>query len=208
MPGYKLYFRSGSGSMVIEAALRLARVDFERVDVPDRQTQKLAEFRTISPTGKIPVLVTPLGETIVETMAMLIVLDERHPNAKLLPERGTPDRIVALQWLSFLAASTYPATLRYYYAIRFSTKKNDQTAKGIQDAASLALDADFAVLAPMFKGPLLLGKDLTITDVYAAMIADWHEPATKLPAMIALKNAVLQNEHVAAAWASHGYGDW
>jgi glutathione S-transferase len=208
MPGYKLYFRSGSGSMVIEAALRMAGVEFEMIDVPDRQKQKMPEFRLISPTGKIPVLITPQGETIIETLAILLVLDEHHPKAKLLPERGSVERTTALQWLTFLAASTYPAAIRYYYSIRFSTDKSEAVAAGINAAAARDLDADFAVLAPMFKGPLLLGSELTITDVYAAMIADWHEPATKLPAMIAVKKAVLKNEHVAAAWASHGYGDW
>lgn len=47
---------------------------------------------------------------------------------------------------------------------------------------------------------------MTITDVYAAMLADWYDPAKRLPDIGALVNRVLENPAVAEAWHNHGFG--
>ena len=205
MTSYKLYWRAGSGSMVTEAALRMAGTDYILVDVPTKAEQRGDTFRAINPAGKIPILITPDGQTIFESMAILLVLDERHKQAGLLPAYGTSDRAIALQWLAFLSSSTYPAALRFYYPHRFTTDKTPDAISAVKAAGANALDADCAIVAAALKGPFLLGETLSITDVYLAMIADWHEPAMDIPAIQTLKTAMLKNAAVKAAWDNHEY---
>ena len=202
---YKLYWRAGSGSMVAEAALRMAGVNYNLIDVPSKTEQRSEAFRAINPAGKIPVLITPEGQTIIESMAILLALDERNKQARLLPDYGTVDRATALQWLAFLSASTYPAALRFYYPHRHTTGTSSEEIAAVKAAGAKSLDADFAILCAAIKGPFLLGDTMTITDVYLAMIADWHEPAMELPAIKTLKAAMLKNAAVKAAWDNHEY---
>jgi len=65
---------------------------------------------------------------------------------------------------------------------------------------------DFAQLAAAIQGPFLLGQTITITDVYAAMLADWYDPAKDLPDIAILVHAVLKNPAAAEAWRHHGFG--
>jgi glutathione S-transferase len=202
---YKLYWRSGSGSMIGEAALQMAGADYILIDVPTKAEQRNPKFRAINPAGKIPVLITPEGQTIIESMAIVLALDERHKAAGLLPAYGSAERPVALQWLAFLSSSTYPAALRFYYPHRFTTDTTPEVVTSVKAAGAKAMDADFAILAAALKGPFLLGQTLTITDVYLAMIADWHEPAMEIPAIQKLKTEMLKNAAIKAAWDSHDY---
>jgi glutathione S-transferase len=205
MAPYKLYWRKGSATFVAEAALRMVGANYELIEIPDRNDQRSAEFRAINPAGKIPVLITPDGHIIFETMAILLTLDERHKNAKLLPTQMTDQRATALQWLAFLATSSYSSALRFYYPERFTADKAPDAVSAVKVQSSIDSDADFEILTKAIKGPFLLGDTLTITDVYLAMIADWHEPAMHLPAIQKLKSAILQNTAVKAAWDNHDY---
>ena len=205
MAHYQLYSRAGTASMVVEAALRLTGVRFQNHDVPDRNSQKQVAFLAINPAGKIPVMITPQGETIFESTAILLVLDERHPEGKLLPSAGTYERAIALQWLAFMATSTYSAALRYYYPEAFTSDDSDVAIAAVKAAGATAMDKDFAILAAALKTPFLLGETMTIADVYLAMLADWHEPAMEIAEIQRLKAAVLKSPAVKAAWDSHEF---
>jgi glutathione S-transferase len=205
MASYKLYWRKGSATFVAEAALRMVGANYELIEVPDRNDQRSQQFRAINPAGKIPVLITPDGHIIFETMAILLTLDERHKSADLLPAQMTDQRATALQWLAFLATSSYSCALRFYYPERFTADKAADAVSAVKVQSMIDSDADFAILVKALKGPFLLGKTLTITDVYLAMIADWHEPALEIPAIQLLKTELLQNSSIKIAWDNHEY---
>ena len=50
------------------------------------------EFKRMNPAGYIPALVTPEGETLFETAAILLHLVEKHEMTDLVPMPGDPDR--------------------------------------------------------------------------------------------------------------------
>lgn len=205
---YKLYWRAGSGSIVAEAALRLAGAPFEGICVPTKAEQKGDAFLAINPAGKIPVLVLPSGQTVMETMAILLVVDEHFPQARLMPPVATAERATALQWLALMATSTYGAALRYYYPDRHTDDPSAEAIAAVKKHAAADMDRDFALITAALKGPFLLGETMCAADIYAAMLADWHEPATRLPAMRQLKAELLKSLAVQAAWTSHAFGDW
>jgi glutathione S-transferase len=202
MSGYTLYWKPGSGSMVVEAALRMIGVAFDAVEVDDTADPA---FLALNPAGKVPVLKLACGPVIAESAAILISLDDMFPEARLLPPRGRSGHVKAVQWLIFMATNIYPACLRYYYPERHTADPAPQAAEAIRSQAALDMDRDFARLAAVVQGPFLTGQTMTITDVYAAMLADWYDPAKNTPEIKALVGRVLENPAVSDAWRHHGF---
>ena len=95
---HKLYTRPGSGGFVIEAALKLAGVAFEQIDVP-KTPEPDPEFLKISPMHQVPVLVLPDGHAVPETAAISLLLAELHPGRGLGPVAGEPGRADFLRWI-------------------------------------------------------------------------------------------------------------
>lgn len=205
MSGYTLYWKPGSGSMVVEAALRLIGVAFDEVRVDDTAEYAKAELLSLNPAGKVPVLKLACGPVIAESAAILMTLDDMFPEARLLPPHGSPAHATAVQWLVFMATNIYPAALRYYYPGRHTVDPGPQAADAIKQQAAQDMSRDFGQLASAIQGPFLLGQTMTITDVYAAMLADWYDPAKDLPDIAILVNAVLKTPAVAEAWRHHGF---
>ena len=206
MAGYRLYWKPGSGSMVVEAALRLIGVAFERVRINDAAELRTPEFLALNPAGRVPVLELACGPVIAESAAILLALDDLFPETRLLPPRGTVEHTGAVQWLIFMATNIYPACLRYYYPERHTLDQDPDALAAISRQAARDLDVDFARLAAVIEGPFLLGQRMTIADVYAAMLADWHRSALELPEISNLVTHVLDNPAVAEAWRHHGFG--
>ncbi|MCY0154416.1 glutathione S-transferase family protein [Hoeflea alexandrii] len=202
MSGYTLYWKPGSGSMVVEAALRMIGVAFDAVEVDDTAD---TAFLALNPAGKVPVLKLACGPVIAESAAILISLDDMFPEARLLPPRGRSGHVKAVQWLIFMATNIYPACLRYYYPERHTTDPAHEAAEAIRSQAALDMDRDFARLAAVVQGPFLADQTMTITDVYAAMLADWYDPAKNTPEIKALVGRVLENPAVSDAWRHHGF---
>jgi glutathione S-transferase len=202
MSGYTLYWKPGSGSMVVEAALRMIGVAFDAVEVDDTADPA---FLALNPAGKVPVLKLACGPVIAESAAILISLDDMFPEARLLPPRGRSGHVKAVQWLIFMATNIYPACLRYYYPERHTADPAPEAAEAIRSQAALDMDRDFARLAAVVQGPFLTGQTMTITDVYAAMLADWYDPAKNTPEIKALVGRVLENPAVSDAWRHHGF---
>jgi glutathione S-transferase len=202
MSGYTLYWKPGSGSMVVEAALRMIGVAFDAVEVDDTAD---TAFLALNPAGKVPVLKLACGPVIAESAAILISLDDMFPEARLLPPRGRSGHVKAVQWLIFMATNIYPACLRYYYPERHTADPAPEAAEAIRSQAALDMDRDFARLAAVVQGPFLTGQTMTITDVYAAMLADWYDPAKDTPEIKALVGRVLENPAVSDAWRHHGF---
>ncbi|MGJ8571382.1 MAG: glutathione S-transferase family protein [Hoeflea sp.] len=203
MSGYTLYWKPGTGSMVVEAALRMIGVGFDEVRIDETATP---DFLALNPAGRVPVLKLACGPVLAESAAIVMTLDDMFPEARLLPPHGTPAHATAVQWLVFMATNIYPAALRYYYPERHTVDDSPHAADSIKQRAARDMTRDFAQLASAVQGPFLLGQTITITDVYAAMLADWHDTARDLPEIAVLVNAVLENKAVEEAWRHHGFG--
>jgi glutathione S-transferase len=206
MAPYKLYWRAGSGSLVADAALAMVGVSYETIEVAaEREALLTPQFLAVNPLAQIPVVVMPDGTILTETAAIQITLDELHPQAMLLPPRGTKDRIAALRWLMIMATGVYPAAIRYYYSSRYTTDPAETAIAAVQAAAAADLDRIFGVILPAIEGPFILGKTMTIVDVYLAMLGDWHPAVTSTPEFRTLREAVLAHPGISAAWDRHGY---
>ncbi len=205
MSGYTLYWKPGSGSMVVEAALRLIGVAFDSVRIDATGEDASPDFLALNAAGRVPVLKLASGPVIAESAAILITLDDMFPESRLLPPHGTSDHARAVQWLIFMATNIYPEALRYYYPGRHTVDERPEAAEAIRQQAALDMDRDFAQLAAAVHGPFLIGQTMTITDVYAAMLADWYDPAKELPKIGMLVSHALEDKAVSAAWRNHAF---
>lgn len=168
---YKLYTRRGSGSFVVEAALELAGVAFEGVEVPKSRRDE-PEFREISPMGQVPVMVLPDGRVMTKSAAMCILIAERHPEAALAPPDEAPERADFLRWMVFLSTVVYPAILRLYYASRYTTDPDG--VEGVRAAALAEIDFAFGVLDRGIGGRDWLLENFSVADIYLLMLFQWH----------------------------------
>ena len=102
---YTLYYTPGTASMVVHLTLlelgvpyRLEKVDFEK------DAQHGAEYLRLNPRGQVPTLVID-GKPHFESAALLMILAERHPEARLAPAPGSPLRADWYQWIAFFTNS-------------------------------------------------------------------------------------------------------
>ena len=105
---YTLYGALGSGSVPVEAVLTLLGQPYSVIEAPTwegaAQQDKVAG---VNPLRQIPALVTPDGETITESAAILIWLADRFPQARLAPAVDSALRAQFLRWMIFVPASIY-----------------------------------------------------------------------------------------------------
>lgn len=75
--------------------------------------QDRAPYREIQPLGVVPALKTN-SYTIYESVAIVLQLIDEHPEPKLAPAVGTPERATYYQWSIFACAELDPALMAYF----------------------------------------------------------------------------------------------
>jgi len=203
---YRLYNRPGSGGFVVEAALSLAEAPFELDEFESKPGTPLPEsFRATNPWGQVPTLVLPDGTTMTEAAAILIHLAACFPANGLGPAPGTSDHAKFLRWLVFASVNLYEAILRRGYPFRFTSDPGGYDALGA--AADARLKDGLAVLdAAVAPGPFLLGAEMSVADIYIAMLLTWSRGLADAPHLVAMKNRVKADPVVGPVWRRH-FGD-
>ena len=208
---YRLYWSRGSGAFPAAVVLDAAGQRWESVELSlAKDEQHRAEYLAINPMGQVPALVLPDGQVMTESAAIAWYLADRHPEARLLPPRDDARRATLLRWQVFGAAALYEDEVRYYYPDRYTA--DPAGTAGVKEAGKAAFGRHFAMVAPQLKpGPFLMGREMTIVDVYLAMLASWHpgrpqayEEHPQLPRLIA---AVRADPRVAPLWQRLGMDD-
>jgi maleylacetoacetate isomerase len=112
------YFRS-SAAFRVRITLNLKGIAYETVPVhliKDGGHNKRPEFRAVNPQMRVPALVTPSGETLIQSLAIIEYLDETHPQPPLLP-RDPIARAKVRAFADLIACDIHPlnntSPLRY-----------------------------------------------------------------------------------------------
>jgi glutathione S-transferase len=203
---YILYGHRRSGSLAVEMALAEIGADHRVQDV-DLETgaQRDTSYAAINPQRKVPALVIPLGETLTESVAILLTLERRHPEARLLPTDDV-ERARALRWLLFVATELYLIVEMNDYPERFSP--SDDTAAALREIArSIWRERWLRVEAEIAGDPYLLRSGFCLTDLYIAVVSRWAQqddwrPAN-LPKVETLTAAVAARSATAPVWSRH-----
>jgi glutathione S-transferase len=204
---YQLYGEVGSGAGIVEVALAAVGVphDWREVSL-DKSEQRSEAYGRLNPQRKLPTLITPAGETLTESAAILLVLDERHPGARLFPLARTPERAQALRWLTFAAAELYPMVEISDYPERFTAHGGNAPATR-ELARSLWRERWLIVESQIAGEPWLSPSGFSFTDVYLASLSRWaHDPswrAENLPRVEKLAAAVAAQPIIGDVWRKH-----
>src|SRR4029077_19849289 len=111
---YTLYYSPGSASMVVHLALLEIGAPYQLhlVDL-GANAQRDPSYLALNPQGVVPTLVID-GKPVAESAALLMLLAERHPEARLAPAPGSDDREAWYQWIVYLS-NTPAATFRFWF---------------------------------------------------------------------------------------------
>ena len=205
---YILFGEIGSGAFSTEAALAEAGApcEFHAIDF-SKDEQRGSEFRAINPSGKVPALKLPTGEIVTETSALLFLIDERHPEARLLPPAGTPERAAAMRWIAFMASEVYPMVEIADYPERFIA--DQKGAAILKMSAKRRIRERMSAMEEAAAGPWFLGGAFSAVDIYAAMFTRWRDCRAEgwreahLPKICAIAAALAARPAIAPVWNKH-----
>lgn len=204
---YILYGDNGSGSAPVEMALAEIGAPVELRPVPlEGEAQLAEEYRRINPMGRVPTLILPDGTVMTESLAILLTLVDRHPEAGLLPPPGDSGRARLLRWMALLAGEFYPCVTRGDYPERFSA--DPAHAPAIRERAiEMGRSIWRLIESEIAPAPYLLGERFTVADPYLAVLSRWMggrqwTPAN-CPKVEALAQAVAARPAIAPLWAKH-----
>lgn len=169
---FKLYGAKGSGSVAVEAALTLLDLPYSVIEAPTWTEEGRATVRPVNPMEQVPVLITPSGEVMTESAAILIWLGDLHAEARLAPGPHAPARAAYLRWTSFVPAAIYAM----YYLLDDPTRMVDgaDAQDELRERALERIKFCWRVMeAQVAPAPFILGPELSLLDVYVSVVSRW-----------------------------------
>jgi maleylpyruvate isomerase len=159
------YFRS-SAAYRARIALNLKGLAYETVSVhlvKDGGHNRRPEYRAVNPQMRVPALVAPGGEILIQSLAIIEYLDETHPEPPFLPK--DPIARAKVRGLAeLIACDIHP--LNNTSPLRYLKNQMGQEQSAI-DAwyhhwVREGFEALEALLAP---GPYACGERVTLADI-------------------------------------------
>ena len=183
----QLHYYPGNANLAPHIVLEEIGAPHELVLV-DRKVDahRSAEYLKLNPNGQIPVLVD--GDLVLyEAAAICLYLADKHPEARLAPSPGTPERAHLYKWLMWSTNTLQAMLMHYFYAERMVEGDRDaaaQVERRAQARCAPMLDLLDAQLASHGQA-WLLGEEYSVVDAYALMLCRWTRsfarPARGLP---------------------------
>ncbi|NPT61482.1 glutathione transferase GstA [Paraburkholderia elongata] len=163
----KLYYSPGACSLAVHIALREAEFDFEAVAV-NLQTHKLAngdDYYAISPRGYVPLVEFADGSRHTEGAALLQYIADLAPERALLPPAGTPQRLAAVEWLTYISTELHKTFSPWLW--------HQETAESTKAECRAKLAVRFSELDRVLTERDYLTGQYSVADAYAFTVLSW-----------------------------------
>lgn len=176
---YTVYGAAGSGSVPVEAALTLLGLPFTVVEAPtwegEAERDKVAP---VNPMRQLPALVTPEGEVLTESAAILIWLADRHHPARraeagLAPRPDDAMRGQFLRWMCFVPAAIYSMYWVRDEPSRLGGEDAEAQARILERTEARIAECWAKMDGQVAPGRFLLGDHLSVLDLYVAVASRW-----------------------------------
>jgi GST-like protein len=193
----------GCGSAIVEAALVLAQIPYERDETDYDTPEGHAKLAEVNPLAQVPTVIMPDGTVMTESAALILYIDGLVPELRLVPNVRDPQRREMLRWLMFLVAAIYP-TFTY----------GDDPKKWVGEAgAKLRESTDehrkslWRLVEGAVRGPWFLGETPSALDLYVSVMTRWRPRrewfAEHCPRLHAIATAVDDDARLKDVWATN-----
>jgi GST-like protein len=207
---YTLYTGKRSGAASVEVLLNALALDAElREAAPwtDPIGPYYEELKNVNPLAQLPTLVTPAGEVLTESVAVLWTLVERHPSA-WVPAASTRERAACLRWMQFAASTIYTAVGIADYPERWTSATDEAARTAVRDAAVARMKLGWTIVADAHVGgSFFLDERPHVCDVYFANLSRWWKMREHLRAQRSAFCDLLERvdalPEVAPVWQRH-----
>lgn len=185
----KLYYAPGACSFVPHSLLELSGAPFEPMLVKlHRGEHQTPEYLTMNPRGQVPVLVDG-DDVVTQIVAIVLHLDQRLPEAKLLPASGI-ERTRVLETLMWMNNTVHPTFTHVFMPQKFTDDPAAQQAVKAFNAGKYRELLEEIEARAEVASPWLAGERPGVLDAYALTFLRWGGFAgidpTTLPATWAL----------------------
>ncbi|MGF6095097.1 glutathione S-transferase N-terminal domain-containing protein [Pseudomonas sp. 18175] len=170
---YTLYGIDESGSCMIEIALQRCAVQWRRIDAASwAEGEGSDELARINPLKQVPTLLTPDGQVLTESSAILIHLGLKYPNADLL----AGNRAQIIRGLVYIAANCYSAIGIIDYPQRWLGDVNKTVQAQLVTGTRRYLHQAWVVFADQFAEQLFAPSGVpNALGLMAAAVSRWDE---------------------------------
>jgi GST-like protein len=202
---YIVHGAAGSGSVPVEAALTLLGLPYRVVENAPWASKAAADaVGEVNRLRQVPAVITPGGELLTESAAILIHLADSHPQARLAPAPDAPERAQFLRWMIYLPASIYSM-----FWVRDDPSRLGADAAHemviLERTAQRIADCWRMMDEQVEPGDYILGDTMSVLDLYVTAMSRWT-PRRKVfyqaaPKMSAVVRRVDADPRLAELWA-------
>ncbi|OYU06163.1 MAG: glutathione S-transferase [Pseudomonas sp. PGPPP1] len=170
---YTLYGIDESGSCMIEIALQRCAVPWRRVDAASwAEGEGSDELARINPLKQVPTLLTPDGQVLTESAAILIHLGLEFPASDLL----AGNRAQIIRGMVYIAANCYSAIGIIDYPQRWLGNVNETAQAQLVTGTRRYLHQAWVVFADQFAEQLFAPDGApNALGLMAAAVSRWDE---------------------------------
>ena len=189
---YQIYGRSETGSDIIEYLFHELSIDYEFIEVDEKNVKSDEKILKINPLGRVPMVKLPDGKFLIESLAIVYHLLKRENH--LLPSTET-EMNEFHQIMAFMSSSFYPIILLFYHPDHYVSDKNSED---LITKSQNILHRYLNFIEDKI-GEFVIGNELSAADFYLFTLLFWLEGDHFLenyPKIQSFYNKMLENQTI------------
>ena len=189
---YEIYGRSETGSDIIEYLFHELSIDYEFIELDEKNVKSDEKILKINPLGRVPMVKLPDGKFLIESLAIVYHLLKRENH--LLPSTET-EMNEFHQIMAFMSSSFYPIILLFYHPDHYVSDKNSED---LITKSQNILHRYLNFIEDKI-GEFVIGNELSAADFYLFTLLFWLEEDHFLenyPKIQSFYNKMLENQTI------------